>query len=84
MGGAGHDRDAGIAFPDWPLSNGSINPEGWLRVWPMFLEHSHGSSALRDGHYGPDLHGGGMGGQGKQALCGVWPSRRLRQSFSRA
>ena len=22
---------AGMAFPDWPLSNGSINPEGWLR-----------------------------------------------------
>jgi len=21
---------AGMAFPDWPLSNGSLNPKGWL------------------------------------------------------
>lgn len=32
---------AGMAFPDWPLSNGSINPEGWLRDIFMFAEHSH-------------------------------------------
>jgi len=32
---------AGMAFPDWPLSNGSINPEGWLRDLSMFAEHSH-------------------------------------------
>ncbi|MCU0793715.1 MAG: COX15/CtaA family protein [Opitutaceae bacterium] len=32
---------AGMAFPDWPLSNGSINPEGWLRDIYMFAEHSH-------------------------------------------
>lgn len=32
---------AGMAFPDWPLSNGSINPEGWLRDVSMFAEHSH-------------------------------------------
>lgn len=32
---------AGMAFPDWPLSNGSINPEGWLRDVYMFAEHSH-------------------------------------------
>lgn len=32
---------AGMAFPDWPLSNGSINPEGWLRDIYMFSEHSH-------------------------------------------
>ena len=33
--------NAGMAFPDWPLSNGSINPEGWLRDISMFAEHSH-------------------------------------------
>jgi heme a synthase len=33
--------NAGMAFPDWPLSNGSINPEGWLRDINMFAEHSH-------------------------------------------
>lgn len=32
---------AGMAFPDWPLSNGSINPEGWLSDVSMFAEHSH-------------------------------------------
>ena len=32
---------AGMAFPDWPLSNGSINPEGWLRDISKFAEHSH-------------------------------------------
>ncbi|MDP3070497.1 MAG: COX15/CtaA family protein [Opitutaceae bacterium] len=32
---------AGMAFPDWPLSNGSINPEGWLKDISMFAEHSH-------------------------------------------
>ena len=32
---------AGMAFPDWPLSNGSVNPEGWLTDVAMFAEHSH-------------------------------------------
>jgi heme a synthase len=32
---------AGMAFPDWPLSNGSINPEGWLTEIDKFAEHSH-------------------------------------------
>ncbi|HEV8072553.1 MAG TPA: COX15/CtaA family protein [Opitutaceae bacterium] len=32
---------AGMAFPDWPLSNGSLNPTGWLHNLSMFAEHSH-------------------------------------------
>ena len=32
---------AGMAFLDWPLSNGSINPEGWLENKDMMAEHSH-------------------------------------------
>ncbi len=32
---------AGMVFPDWPLSHGSINPEGWLENIAMFAEHSH-------------------------------------------
>lgn len=32
---------AGMAFPDWPLSNGSVNPKGWLTDIAMFAEHSH-------------------------------------------
>ncbi|HXQ80554.1 MAG TPA: COX15/CtaA family protein [Opitutaceae bacterium] len=36
---------AGMAFPDWPLSNGSLNPSGWLSDISMFAEHSHRLSA---------------------------------------
>lgn len=32
---------AGMVFLDWPLSNGSINPEGWLQDDAMLAEHSH-------------------------------------------
>jgi cytochrome c oxidase assembly protein subunit 15 len=37
--------NAGMAFPDWPLSNGSLNPHGWLSNLSMFAEHSHRLSA---------------------------------------
>ena len=37
--------NAGMAFPDWPLSNGSLNPRGWLTNLSMFAEHSHRLSA---------------------------------------
>ncbi len=30
-----------MAFLDWPLSNGSINPEGWLTEPDKMAEHSH-------------------------------------------
>ena len=36
---------AGMIFADWPLSNGSLNPEGWLSDLAMFAEHSHRLSA---------------------------------------
>jgi heme a synthase len=32
---------AGMAFLDWPLSNGSLNPEGWLQESDQLAEHSH-------------------------------------------
>jgi cytochrome c oxidase assembly protein subunit 15 len=32
---------AGMAFLDWPLSNGSLNPPGWLTEIDKFAEHSH-------------------------------------------
>ncbi len=32
---------AGMVFADWPLSNGSLNPEGWLEDRAMLAEHSH-------------------------------------------
>ena len=32
---------AGMAFSDWPLSNGSVNPSGWLTEIDKFAEHSH-------------------------------------------
>jgi len=36
---------AGMVFSDWPLSNGSLNPHGWLTNIAMFAEHSHRLSA---------------------------------------
>lgn len=30
-----------MAFPDWPLSNGSLNPEGWVSNPAMRAEHGH-------------------------------------------
>jgi cytochrome c oxidase assembly protein subunit 15 len=32
---------AGMAFADWPLSHGSLNPEGWWQNFMMRLEHGH-------------------------------------------
>lgn len=32
---------AGMAFLDWPLSNGSLNPEGWTHDLDQMAEHSH-------------------------------------------
>lgn len=40
---------AGMAFPDWPLSNGSVNPTGWLHDVQMFAEHSHRLSGMTMG-----------------------------------
>ena len=37
--------NSGMAFPDWPLSNGSVNPPGWLTQLDKFAEHSHRLSA---------------------------------------
>jgi len=40
-GGETTSNQAGMAFQTWPLSNGSLNPAGWLSDLKMFLEHSH-------------------------------------------
>jgi|TARA_B110000037_G_scaffold29139_1_gene34765 cytochrome c oxidase assembly protein subunit 15 len=32
---------AGMVFLDWPLSNGSLNPPGWVSDEGMLAEHSH-------------------------------------------
>lgn len=37
---------AGMVFQDWPLSNGSLNPHGWLEHVAMFAEHSHRLSGI--------------------------------------
>lgn len=41
VGGHTTTAGAGMAFPDWPLSHGSLNPDGWLTDAMMTLEHSH-------------------------------------------
>jgi heme a synthase len=40
-GGFTTSINAGMAFLDWPLSNGSVNPPGWLSESDKLAEHSH-------------------------------------------
>lgn len=40
-GGFTTSIEAGMAFLDWPLSNGSLNPEGWTQASDQLAEHSH-------------------------------------------
>ncbi len=40
-GGHTTTSGAGMAFPDWPLSHGSLNPAGWWTDTMMLLEHGH-------------------------------------------
>lgn len=40
-GGFTTSIDAGMAFQDWPLSDGSINPEGWMQDPAKRAEHGH-------------------------------------------
>ncbi|MCG3131191.1 MAG: Heme A synthase [Phycisphaerae bacterium] len=42
VGGSVTSLDAGMAYPDAPLSNGAlINPPGWLKQVKTFWEHKH-------------------------------------------
>ena len=41
IGGLVTSNNAGMAVPDWPLSFGSLNPEGWWGNIPVRLEHGH-------------------------------------------
>jgi cytochrome c oxidase assembly protein subunit 15 len=41
VGGVVTSRDAGMVFLDWPLSDGSLNPDGWLSNADKFSEHGH-------------------------------------------
>jgi cytochrome c oxidase assembly protein subunit 15 len=41
VGGLVTSHQAGMAVPDWPLSFGSLNPEGWWGNFPVRLEHGH-------------------------------------------
>lgn len=40
-GGITTSIEAGMAFLDWPLSDGSLNPEGWMEDPHQAAEHSH-------------------------------------------
>ena len=40
-GGMTTSIKAGMAFLDWPLSNGSVNPAGWLTESDKMAENSH-------------------------------------------
>ncbi len=39
IGGHTTTSGAGMAFADWPLSRGSLNPDGWWQNFMMRLEH---------------------------------------------
>ena len=41
IGGHTTTSGAGMAFPDWPLSHGSVNPAGWWENVMQRLEHGH-------------------------------------------
>ncbi len=41
IGGHTTTSGAGMAFPDWPLSHGSVNPDGWWENIMQRLEHGH-------------------------------------------
>lgn len=41
IGGLVTSHQAGMAVPDWPLSFGSLNPDGWWGDLPVRLEHGH-------------------------------------------
>jgi cytochrome c oxidase assembly protein subunit 15 len=41
IGGHTTTAGAGMAFPDWPMSHGSFNPDGWWNDGMQRLEHGH-------------------------------------------
>lgn len=41
VGAAVTTENVGMVVPDWPLSFGRVNPEGWWKVMPVLLEHGH-------------------------------------------
>lgn len=41
LGGVVTSREAGLIFEDWPLSHGSLNPDGWLTNPDQRAEHGH-------------------------------------------
>ncbi len=41
LGGLVTSLDAGLVFPDWPLSAGSLNPSGWTANLDQAAEHGH-------------------------------------------
>jgi len=51
-GGFTTSIEAGMAFLDWPLSNGSVNPDGWLTDRAMRAEHSHRLLGMQMGLWG--------------------------------
>jgi heme a synthase len=41
LGGTVTSNNAGLAVPDWPLSFGTINPDGWWKIRNILYEHGH-------------------------------------------
>jgi len=56
-GGITTSLHAGMAFLDWPLSNESLNPDGWLTHEDQLAEHSHRLLGMKVGFLGLILYG---------------------------
>lgn len=41
LGGMVTSKGVGLSVPDWPLSFGTLNPEGWWHIESVRLEHGH-------------------------------------------
>ena len=68
-GGHTTTSGAGMAFPDWPLSNGSLNPDGWLTNFFMLLEHGHRLTAVRGNRLVPRIDNDAIRTVGRNHPC---------------
>ena len=66
-GGVTTSIQAGMAFLDWPLSNGSLNPEGWTHAADQLAEHSHRLLGMKMGLLSIAL----------AVFCGIFESRKI-------
>ena len=72
VGGTTTSIEAGMAFLDWPLSNGSLNPEGWTEQSDQLAEHSHRLIGMKMGLLSLILAG----------VCWVFEARKIVRNLA--